>query len=84
MMVKLLCTSHNHDLANTLVVYSYVGRLTTNDKFMLVDMTKTSMKSRDIFLTIKEHNDKNVTTVKQTYNVMIMYRRSKRNHKIEM
>jgi len=48
--VKLLCGSHNHDLADTLVGHSYAGRLINDEKCMLVDMTKTSVKPRNILL----------------------------------
>jgi len=31
---------------------------------MVEDMTKTSVKARNILLTMKERNEKNVTTIK--------------------
>jgi len=51
---------------------------------MLLDMTKSAVKPRNILLTLKEHNEKNVTTIKQVYNAMTLYRRSQRGHIIEM
>jgi len=83
-IVKLLCTSHNHNLEDTLVGHPYVGKLTHNEKFMQVDMTKTLVKPRNILLTIKEHNEKNVTTIKKVYNATNMYRRSYRCHRTNM
>jgi len=76
-IVKLLCAYHNHDLTDTLVGHPYIGRLTLNEKSMFVDMKKSSVKPINILLTMHEHNDKNVTTIKQVYNVMIVYQRSK-------
>jgi len=35
---------------------------------MLVDMIKTLMKSKNILLIMKEHNENKVTTIKQVYN----------------
>jgi len=64
-----LCLS-NHDLTNTLVGHLYASRLTHNEKFTLVNMTQSSMKCRNILPTIKERNDKNVTTIKQVYNII--------------
>jgi len=43
---------------------------------MLVDMTKSLVKPRNIFLAVKDHNENNVTTIKQVYNVRYVYRRS--------
>jgi len=85
-MVKrtLLCGSYNHDLAYILVSRLYTGRLTTNENFILVNMTKSSVKPKtiNILLTMKEHNEKNVTTIKHICNVMIVYQRSKRGHRL--
>jgi len=66
-MVELICGSNNHDLAETLVGHLYAGRSSVED------MTKTSMKSRNILLTMKERNEKNVTTIKQVYNAMSIH-----------
>jgi len=55
--------------------HPYAGRLTNDDKTMLGDMTKTSVKPRNMLLTLKERNEKNVTMIKQVYNVMNTYRR---------
>ena len=59
--------SHNHHVVETLVGYSYVGRLTRDKKIMLNDTTKSMVKPKNILLTLKEHNDKNVTTIIQVY-----------------
>jgi len=55
------------------VSHPYTGRLTNDEKSMFVDMTKTSVKSRNILLTLKKHKEKNVTSISQVYNVMIIY-----------
>lgn len=75
-IVKLFCVSHNHNLVHTLVCHPYACRLTHDEKFMLVDMIKSLVKPRNILLTIKEYNEKNVTIISQIYNVIIVYRRS--------
>ncbi|XP_068486516.1 protein FAR-RED IMPAIRED RESPONSE 1-like [Phaseolus vulgaris] len=83
-ILKLICGSHNHELTNTLVDHPYVGRFTCNEKLMLMDMTKSSVKPRNILLTMKEHNEKNVSTIKQVYNVLYMYKKSVRGDRTEM
>jgi len=47
-MVELICGSHNHDLVETLVGHLYVGRLSVEKKVMVEDMTKISVKPRNI------------------------------------
>ena len=46
-MVKLMCGSHNHELVKSLVGYPYIGRLTKDEKIIIVDMTK-SMENQEI------------------------------------
>ena len=53
-MVNLICGSHNHELAKSLVGDPYVSQLTKDEKIIVVDMTKSMVKSRDILLTLKE------------------------------
>jgi len=72
-MVELICGSHNHDLAETLVGHPYAGRLSVEEKAMVEDMTKTSMTSINILLTMKKRNERNVTTIKQVYNAMSVH-----------
>ncbi|XP_068477380.1 PKS-NRPS hybrid synthetase cheA-like [Phaseolus vulgaris] len=72
-ILKLICGSHNHELANTLVVHPYAGRFTCSEKSMLMDMTDSLVKPRNILLTMKEHNEKNVSTIKQVYNARYMF-----------
>ncbi|XP_068504159.1 protein FAR-RED IMPAIRED RESPONSE 1-like [Phaseolus vulgaris] len=57
---------------------------TCTKKSMLMDMTKSSVKLRNILLTMKEHNEKNVSTIKQVYNARYMYKRSVRGDRTEM
>jgi len=52
-MVKLMCESHNHELAKSLVGHPYTGRLTKDEKTIIADMTKLMIKPRNILLTLK-------------------------------
>ena len=58
-MVKLICGIHNHEMEKSLVGHPYAGRLTKDEKNVVADMTKSMIKPRNIFLTLKEHNDNN-------------------------
>ena len=63
-MVKLICAIHNHELVKLLVGHPYVGRLIKDEKTIIVDMTKSMVKSRNILLMLKEHNANSCTTIK--------------------
>ncbi|KAL5153091.1 Protein FAR1-RELATED SEQUENCE 5 [Glycine soja] len=83
-MVKLICGIHNHELAKSLVGHPYAGRLTKDEKKIIVDMTKSMVKPKNILLTLKEHNANSCTTIKQIYNARSAYRSSIRGADTEM
>ncbi|KAL5149788.1 Protein FAR1-RELATED SEQUENCE 6 [Glycine soja] len=67
-MVKLICGIRNHELAKSLVGDPYTGRLTKNEKKIIVDMKKSMVKPKNILLRLKVHNANSCTTIKQIYN----------------
>ncbi|XP_052724909.1 protein FAR1-RELATED SEQUENCE 5-like isoform X2 [Vigna angularis] len=79
-----MCGHHNHELAETLVGHPYAGRLNTSEKSLLVDMTKSKVTPANILLTLKQNNDRNVTTIKQIYNARHAYKRSLRGSITEL
>ena len=83
-MVKLICEIHNHELVKSLVGHSYVGRLIKDEKTIIVDMTKSMVKPRNILLTLKEHNVNSCITIKQIYNARSTYRSSIRDNDTEI
>ena len=83
-MVKLMCGSHNHELANSLVGHSDVDQLTKDEKIIITDKTKSMVKSRNILLTLKENNVNSYTTIKQIYNARSAYRSCIRGSDTEM
>jgi len=83
-MVKLICGIHNHEMAKSLVGHPYASRLTKDEKNVVVDMTKSMVKPRNILLTLKEHDNNNYTTIKQIYNTKHAYRSSIRGSNTEM
>ncbi|KAL5153485.1 hypothetical protein HKD37_19G053017 [Glycine soja] len=73
-MVKLICGVPNLEMAKSFVRHPYMGRLTKDEKIVVVDMTKSMVKPRNILLTLKDHNTNSYTTVKQIYNGRHAYR----------
>jgi len=83
-MVKLMYGIHNHELAKSLVGHPYAERLTKDEKTIIVDITKSMVKPRNILLTLKEHNANSCTTIKQIYNARSAYRSSIKGSDTEM
>ena len=82
-VLKAVCGLHNHDLANTLVGHPYAGRLRPDAHGLVVDMTKSRVKLKNILLTLKENNEDNVTTLKQLYNTRYTYKRLVRGQELK-
>ncbi|KAJ1387866.1 hypothetical protein SESBI_39627 [Sesbania bispinosa] len=63
--LNVVCGVHNHDVAENLEWHPYAGRLSVKEKSLLKDMTKSMVKPMSILLTLKDHNEHNVTKIKQ-------------------
>jgi len=83
-VLKVICGSHNHDLAETLVGHSFVGKLRPDEHVLVIDMSKSQVKHSNILLTLKENNEDNDTTIKQLYNVRYTYKRSLKGSRTEL
>ena len=78
-MMKLVFGSHNHEMTKSLVGHPYIGRLSQDEMIIIVDITKSMVKPRNILLTLKEHNAN-----KQIYNARSGYSFSIRGSDTEM
>jgi len=83
-VLKVICGLHDHELAKTLVGHPYAGRLQPDEHALVVDVTKSRVKPKNILLTLKEKNEDNATTLKQLYNTRYTYKRSVRGSRTEM
>ncbi|CAL2264756.1 unnamed protein product [Prunus armeniaca] len=66
--VEVICGVHNHHSAKYLEGHSYAGRLSKEENNLLMDMSKSLVRPKDILYTIKRRDGKNVTTMKTIYN----------------
>ena len=66
--VNVVCMFHNHLAAKQLEGHSFAGRLLDKEKTIMNDMTMSMFRPRNILMTIKQHDKKNVTTMKTIYN----------------
>jgi len=83
-MVNLICGTHNHALAKSLIGHPYAGRLTNDEKIIIGNMTKSKVKPKNILFTFKEYNANNCTIMKQVYNARYAYRYSIRGSNSEI
>ena len=63
-MVNLICGNHNHALTKSFTGHPYVGVLIEDEKIIIGNTTKSMVKPKNIFLTLKELNVNNYTTMK--------------------
>ncbi|XP_028126433.1 uncharacterized protein LOC114323158 [Camellia sinensis] len=68
-MVDVACGIHNHAPAKHFEGHSFVGRLSEEETSLLVDMSKSMVRPKEILVTLKRKDALNVTTMKTIYNV---------------
>ena len=73
-MLKVVCGSHNHLPAAQLESHSYPDRLTEKEKEITITMSNNLVKPRNILMTLKTEDEKNVSTIKTIYNARQRYR----------
>ncbi len=83
-MLKVKCGLHNHQLAETLLGHSYVGRLSEEEKKLVHEMTRNNVKPRNVLLTVKGRDKENLSTIRHIYNERQRYRSSQRGPRTEM
>jgi len=64
----MLCGVHNHEMTPKLSGHLLAGRLKTEEKQRVIDMTKSLAKPRNILTDLKDKNKQSVTLIKQVYN----------------
>ncbi|XP_058775357.1 uncharacterized protein LOC131649622 [Vicia villosa] len=65
--VDVKCGVHNHGLPDRLEGHSFVGRLTTDEKQHVADLTKRHVPPRHILISLQERDPENVTRITQIY-----------------
>ncbi|XP_028087695.1 protein FAR-RED ELONGATED HYPOCOTYL 3-like [Camellia sinensis] len=67
--MNVVCGLYNHLAAEHLQGQSYAGRLSANEKSLLVDMSKSLVRPKEILITLKQRDALNMSTMKTVYNV---------------
>lgn len=68
-MLQVDCGVHNHPAADNLEGHSYAGRLSQEESLLLMDMSRSLVRPKEILHAIKQKNADNKTTMKTIYNV---------------
>ncbi|XP_038699631.1 PKS-NRPS hybrid synthetase CHGG_01239-like [Tripterygium wilfordii] len=83
-MVRVVCGVHNHFAALYMEGHSYVGKLSTTENEILVDMSKNLVKPRNILYTLKNKDPDNVSTIKTIYNARQKFRTAEKAGKSQI
>ncbi|CAL5337320.1 unnamed protein product [Camellia sinensis] len=67
--LTVVCGLHNHPPAEHLEGHSYAGMLSKDEKALLMDMSKSMVRPKQILVTLKQRDALNVSTLKTIYNV---------------
>ena len=67
-MLMIVCGVHNHLAVEHLEGHSYTERLSKQETSLLVDISKSLVRPKDILSTLKRRDALNVTTMKMIYN----------------
>ncbi|KAI5415151.1 hypothetical protein KIW84_040562 [Lathyrus oleraceus] len=65
--IDIKCGLHNHGLPDRLEGHSFIGRLTTDEKQHVADLTKRHVPPRHILLSLQDRDPENVTRITQVY-----------------
>ncbi|XP_028106104.1 uncharacterized protein LOC114305205, partial [Camellia sinensis] len=68
-IVDVACGMHNHASAKHFERHSFAGRLSEEETSLLVDMSKSMVRPKEILVTLKRKDALNGTTMKTIYNV---------------
>ncbi|XP_061998453.1 uncharacterized protein LOC133715810 isoform X2 [Rosa rugosa] len=67
-MLKVVCGVHNHALTESLEGHSYAGRLSEEETSLLIDLSKSLVRPKEILTKLKQRDSLNVTTIRTIYN----------------
>ena len=82
--LRVVYAYHNLEWFETFHGHPYMGRLSHEKHSMLVDITKSMVKPKNIMLTLKDHNVDNVINITRIYNACQAFRRSLKGPRTKM
>jgi alpha-glucosidase len=82
--IDVKCGLHNHGLPDRLEGHSFIGRLTTDEKQHVADLTKRHVPPRHILLSLQDRDPENVTRIMQIYKQKSMIEKEIRGPRSEI
>ena len=73
-MLEVACGVYNHSAAEYLEGHSFAGRLTEGETKLMVDMSKSMVRPKDVLVSLKQRSELNVTIMKTIYNARHRHR----------
>ena len=73
-MLKVVYGLHNHLPIAQIKGHSYTGQFIKKEKEIMIAMSNNLVKSRNILMTLKVKDEKNVNTIKIIYNTRQKYK----------
>ncbi|XP_021817352.1 uncharacterized protein LOC110759580 isoform X1 [Prunus avium] len=67
-MLKVVCGVHNHASTEYSEGRSYAGRLSEQETSLLIDLSKSLVRPKEILSTLKQRDELNATTIRTIYN----------------
>ncbi|XP_050876358.1 uncharacterized protein LOC127080069 [Lathyrus oleraceus] len=84
MTVNVISDLHNHDLCEKLVDHPIVFHLMAEEKECVTDMILNLVQPKNIPVTLKRKRPKNVSNIKQVYNIRYQTNKALRRNRTEM
>lgn len=66
-MVKVECGFHNHPLNRHPEGHSYCGKLTPDEEAIVMELSKSGLKPKEVLTALKERNENNASTMHTIY-----------------
>ena len=73
-MLLLACGFYNHSVAENFEGHSFASRMSEEEEKLVVDMSKTLVRPRDILHTLKQRNNLNASILRTIYNAKKKHR----------
>ncbi|XP_038882138.1 2-succinylbenzoate--CoA ligase, chloroplastic/peroxisomal isoform X2 [Benincasa hispida] len=83
-MVKVVCGIHNHLANKNMEGHTFAGRLSQEENEILMNLSNSSVRPKDILSTLKSRDARNASTMKTIYNARHRQKRVEKKRKPDM
>lgn len=83
-MVKVVCGIHNHLANKNMEGHTFAGRLSQEENEILMNLSNSSVRPKDILSTLKSRDARNASTMKTIYNARHRQKRVDKKQRPDM